>query len=85
MLSFSLSTKRWRHVIPTDSSAPSPRCDMAYARVGPKLFVHGGFDGLRILDEFWAFDLELLQWRSVRTAAGKRWGARVTNFTPGVR
>ena len=72
MLSFDPSTRRWRHVIPADSRAPSPRSDVAFARVGAKLFVHGGFDGIKVLKEFWSFDLEQLKWRKVRMAKGQR-------------
>lgn len=69
---FSFAEKRWSPVLPAANSAlpPSPRDRHVAVAFGNSFFVHGGFDGVSRVSDFWAFDFSTMIWREVVALQG---------------
>ena len=70
---FSFAEKRWSPVLPSANSAPppSPRDRHVAVAFGNSIFIHGGFDGVSRVSDFWGFDFSTMTWREVHALQGR--------------
>lgn len=75
---YSFVDRRWSPVLPSAGSdgPPSPRDRHVAFAYGNSIFVHGGFDGIARVADFWSFDLSSMTWREVTVLAGGGGGGR---------
>jgi hypothetical protein len=70
---FSFAEKRWSPVLPSAGSAPppSPRDRHVAVAFGNSIYIHGGFDGVSRVSDFWGFDFSTMAWREVHATQGR--------------
>jgi hypothetical protein len=70
---YSFAEKRWSPVLPSTSAAgtPSPRDRHVAFAFGNSVYIHGGFDGISRVSDFWGFDLSSMTWREVEVHGGR--------------
>jgi hypothetical protein len=70
---YSFAEKRWSPVLPsaTGGGTPSPRDRHVSFAFGNSVYIHGGFDGISRVSDFWGFDLSSMTWREVEVHGGR--------------
>jgi hypothetical protein len=70
---YSFAEKRWSPVLPSTSvgGTPSPRDRHIAFAFGNSVYIHGGFDGISRVSDFWGFDLSSMTWREVEVLGGR--------------